>query len=165
MHIVLILNSFLDVVLASNTFGCLLLNGHPVLWVVPEVYDMKCTYSTALYSKNNGFGPFITYSTDWRVRSQKEAVQSGKLPSAWENCVPLTHLRVCRVRHTADGSPTSSLRLRLVLGTSFPRQAPNPMMPYGRQCSKTRNHARCACAHLEYNVVVWITAGWHTPCR
>ena len=31
--------------------------------------------------------------------------------------------------------------------------------------SKTHNQARCACAHLEYNAIVWGTAGWHTSCR
>ena len=67
---------------------------------------------------------------------------------------------------TQNDSSASSLTLQLVLGTSFARQAPNPMMPYGRpgRGSKTRNQARCACAHLEYNAMVRITAGWHTSC-
>ena len=51
---------------------------------------------------------------------------------------------------TQNGLPVSSLRLCRVLETSFARQAPNPMMPYDR-AAKTRNHAHCACVHLEYN--------------
>ena len=48
----------------------------------------------------------------------------------------------------------------IIIGSSFLHPAPNPMMPYGRpgRESKTHNHARCVCAHLEYNAVVWITS-------
>ena len=52
-----------------------------------------------------------------------------------------------------NGSSASSLRLRLVLETSFVHQASHPTMSYGagRVGKQTCNHARCACVHLEYN--------------
>ena len=34
-----------------------------------------------------------------------------------------------------------------------------------RSSAVWENHARCACVHSEHNIVVWITAGWHTSCE
>ena len=59
------------------------------------------------------------------------------------------------------GPHASSLRLCQVRGTSFLCQTPNPMMLYSRQGSKTHNHARCVCTHLEYNALEYAQAGWH----
>ena len=109
----------------------------------------------------------INLAHSWRFVPQTDAqglkkkqCSLGDLPSVWENCISHTHLSVYHVHSTVDGTPASSLRLHLVIGTRFVHQAPNSMMPYGRPC----NHACCACAHLEYSAVVWIAAGWHTSC-
>ena len=86
---------------------------------------------------------------------------------------------------TADvlSASTCSLRLRLVLGTSFARQAPNPMMPYGRPGRVAKLVTMLAVLaliwstmlwygllqdgtlHVGNRLPVWITAGWHTSCR
>ena len=44
-------------------------------------------------------------------------------------------------------------------------QVPNPMMPYSRPggvATLITLLIVCTRAHLEYNAVIWITAGWHT---
>ena len=95
-------------------------------WSVPLVYYPSPRHSAP---KTKGFGSFMMYcSTDWRARSQK----------VWEIypvCVrERTVSRMCTLAFIAfaHGAPASSLRLCLVLGTSFARQLSNPMMPYGR---------------------------------
>ena len=76
--------------------------------------------------------------------------------------IALAHCSPC----SADGLTASSLRLHLVLGTSFVPQAPNPMMPYGRLGRVAKFVTMLVvCAYLEYNAVVWNPAGWHTLCR
>ena len=74
----------------------------------------------------------MTYcSIDRHTRSQKEAVQCGRL-NRHARELYLAHTLAYHIRPTADGSSASSLRLRLVLETSFARHEPTPMLPYGR---------------------------------
>ena len=46
---------------------------------------------------------------------RKQQWSLGDLPGVWENRISRAHLRVQHILPTADGSPASSLRLRLVL--------------------------------------------------
>ena len=57
---------------------------------------------------------------------------------------------------TQNGSPVSSLRLRLVLGTSFARQPPNPMMPYSRP-GRGANLVPMLIVHAR----IWSTMLWY----
>ena len=61
-----------------------------------------------------------------------------------------------RVRPTADASSMSTLRLRLVLGTSFARQAPNPMMSYGRPGRGAK-----LVTMLMVHAHIWSTMPWY----
>ena len=81
---------------------------------VPEVYYLHevCHLCTNLhvvqgisYSKNNGFGPFMTY------RSRLTRKVSKRSSAVWETYP--AHSPIDRL--TADGAPVSSLRLHLVL--------------------------------------------------
>ena len=89
--------------------------------IVPEVCYLhihevchSCTSSMAEYSKNNGFGPFVTYcSTNWvHGRSQRSSAVYRDLPGVWENCISRTHLK-CIIEHAHCSHP-QMVRLRLV---------------------------------------------------
>ena len=129
-------------------------------WSVPLVYYHNPWYSTPK-TMDLGHSWRIVPQTDAQGPKKKQC-RLGDLPGMWENCVLCVHLSVdciCPiVCPTADGSPASSLRLCLhvVLGTRFPRQAPNPMMPYGRPVSVAKPVTK-----LVVRARIWSTMPWY----
>ena len=112
-------------------------------------------------------------STNWHPRSQKEAVQFGRLTRRLielaVSCA-CTFLAFTERAHCSPHRWFVCVLFKIVsssLGTVASRGNAYPMMPHGRpgRGSKTHNQARSACAHLKYNAVVWVTAGWRTSCR
>ena len=85
------------------------------------------------------------------------------LEDVWENCVRELYLAHAPYRlvyspivFPTDGSTASSLRLHLVLRTSFASQAPNPMMPD----SRLRREAKLVTV-LYVRLRNWRTMPWY----